>query len=83
MSASAPALSVLDREFLTIRSRLLELAAALDRVDRAGDTSSDPRRDNIHRSLELLARGGSGRAEQVQMLFSLPYKEDWRKEYGV
>jgi len=70
---------VLDREFLGIRSRLLDLAAALDRVDRASRTPPaadpripDPRIDQIRRSLGVLAGGDPRRAEQVQQIFSLP-----------
>ena len=48
--------SVLDREFLGIRCRLIELAAALDRIDRAADAvADDARRLQIRRSLEILA----------------------------
>ena len=66
----------LDREFLGIRCRLIELAATLDRIDRATDSAaSDPRLAQIRRSLEILVAGAPNRAEQVQMLFSLPYEK--------
>jgi hypothetical protein len=61
----------LDREFLDIRCRLIALAAALDRVDRAKDSTGDPRLPQIRRSLEILAADGPERAERVQMVFSL------------
>jgi hypothetical protein len=60
----------LDREFLGIRCRLIELAAGLDRIDRAGDSTGDPRIVQIRRSLEVLGGDAAGRAEQVQMVFS-------------
>lgn len=65
----------LDREFLSIRSRLLDIASALDRVSAAGD---DPRMRQIHDALRAVADESDGRASRVQMLFSLPYEEDWR-----
>jgi hypothetical protein len=75
---------VLDREFLTIRARLVDLAAALDRIDRAeGSAADDPRVEKIRRGLGVLAGKAAGRAEQVQMIFSLPYKDDWQKQYGL
>jgi hypothetical protein len=78
MPASIAAPVSLDREFLGIRCRLIELAAALDRIDRAGDSAAgDPRTAQIRRSLEVLAGGGPHRAEQVQMVFSLPYEKGW------
>jgi hypothetical protein len=84
MSQSPTAAGVLDREFLAMRSRLVDLAAALDRIDRAqGPVAADPRIERIRRSLGVLAGDSPGRAEQVQMIFSLPYKEDWRQQYGV
>jgi hypothetical protein len=67
------AAKVLDREFLGIRCRLIELAAALDRIDRAkGAVAGDPRWLQIRRSLDMLATSATGRAEGVEMLFSLP-----------
>ena len=66
--------NMLDVEFLGIRCRLVELAAALDRIDRAGSSADgDPRMAQIRRSFEILAADAPQRAEQVQMVFSLPY----------
>jgi hypothetical protein len=80
MTAPASALDVLNREFLPLRGKLIEVAAALDRVDRAGGAPDDPRIGQIRRSLELLAqpRESPDRAEQVQRIFSLPYDPHWR-----
>jgi hypothetical protein len=79
MPTGSRAANVMDREFLGIRGRLIELAAALDRIDRAeGAASGDPRREQIRRSLEILAAGVSNRTEQVQLEFSLAYDEKWQ-----
>lgn len=80
MTDATTALAVLNREFLTVRSKLVDVAAALDRIGRAGGACDDPRVDQIRRSLELLAqpRETADRAEQVQMIFSLPYDPNWR-----
>lgn len=82
---STPAASeVLNREFLEIRAKILELAAALDRLDRAdGDVSADPRMERICRGLAAVSAGGSERAETVQMIFSLAYQEGWQREFGT
>ncbi len=75
------AAELLDREFLTVRAKLIDLAAALDRFDRAeGTVADDPRIDQIRQSLQLLSGKASDRAEQVQLIFSLPYREDWQKD---
>jgi hypothetical protein len=78
------ATEVLDREFLEVRARLIDVAAALDRIDRAeGSVKNDPRLDQIRRAVEVLAGDTPGRAERVQSLFSLPYQEDWRDDYSL
>lgn len=80
MTDATTALAVLNREFLSVRSKLIDVAAALDRIGRAGGACDDPRVDQIRRSLRLLAqpRETADRAEQVQMIFSLPYDPNWR-----
>ncbi len=78
------AAEVLNREFLEIRAKVLELAAALDRLERAqGDLGDDPRLQRIHEALELLGQPGHDRAEQVQLVFSRAYDENWQTEYKV
>jgi len=78
------ALDVLSREFLGMRCRLLDLAAAMDRVGRAaGQTTDDPRWQQLQQALAVLASPDGNRAERVQMTFSLPYVENWRRDYAV
>jgi hypothetical protein len=79
-SVPTAAAQVLDREFLTIRGKLLEVAAALDRIDRGtGSAASDPRLEKIRDTLAIMAKGGD-RAEHLQMIFSLPYDAKWRRK---
>ena len=81
---NSTALDVFNREFLTIRCRLVDLAAALDRVDRAdGQVTDDPRWRQLQQALGEIASPDGNRAERVQMAFSLPYSEDWRRQYGI
>lgn len=75
---------VLEREFLEMRAKLLELAAGLDRLDRAsGDVEADPRLGQIEQALEVLGSGEPGRAERVQMIFSLAFDETWRDAFEL
>jgi hypothetical protein len=75
------AAQVLDREFLSIRCRLLDLAAAMDRVDRtAGQVNDDGRWQQIHQAIGAIASPNGNRAEQAQLVFSLSYSENWRRE---
>jgi hypothetical protein len=72
--------AVLNREFLEIRSRILDLAAALDRIDRAPDSPAhhpDRRLAQLRQAIEALLVPDPGRAETVQRLFSLDYDPSW------
>jgi len=71
---------VLDQFYLEARSRTLDLAATLDRLDRGAGVetiASDPRLTRLQKALELLLRSGTGRAEAVQKVFSLDYDAAW------
>ncbi|MCE9605901.1 MAG: hypothetical protein K8U03_13475 [Planctomycetia bacterium] len=75
---------ILNRDFLEVRAKILELAACLDRLERAdGSVTDDPRMKQIHQGLTALDAVGAKRAEQVQLLFSLPYDEAWRKKWEL
>lgn len=81
MPSLQTATAVLDRHYIEIRHRLLDLAAGLDRIDRGRDHAAiadDPRLDRIRSALWLLNDGASDRAERVQLLFSEPYDPQWR-----
>ncbi len=73
---------VLNREFLEIRARLLQIAASLDRLDRAkGSVTGDPRLQTIRQTLAILADSRTDRAEKIQLLFSRPYEADWKAAF--
>lgn len=81
---SPPIAEVLNREFLEMRARILELAAALDRLDRAaGSAAADVRFVRLRKGLAALVDAGADRAEQVQMIFSLPYEAGWQDKLQV
>jgi hypothetical protein len=70
---------VLDREFLEVRARILQVGASLDRLGRAeGNVAHDARLGKIHAALAILADGRPDRAERIQLLFSRPYDEHWQ-----
>jgi len=84
MSIPMAAPDVLEREFLGIRARLLEVAASLDRIDRAeGNTADDRRLALIRQALEVLLSPAGDRAEQVQLLFSRGYDDDWQRKFDI
>lgn len=83
MSAPPAASAVLDRVYLEVRAKLLEIAACLDRIERAEGAAAaraDARWGQLERGIEILKRSGFDRAEQIQMLFSDPYVPNWSRK---
>ena len=73
---------ILNREFFEIRCKILELAASFDRLARSvGSVAGDRRLDLIHEALDVLQGSQPDRAEQIQLLFSRPYDDDWQREF--
>ncbi len=75
-----PAEQALDAYYLDARSKVLELAAILDRVGRgagATDAAADPRLRRVAAAIRLLLGDAGGRAEAVQRVFSLEYDAGW------
>ncbi len=75
--------ATLDRFFLEMRSRVLDVAAALDRVDAAAPLSldggaEDARLIKLRESLRILHDCGRDRAERVLLVFSDAYDPAWR-----
>lgn len=75
---------VLADEFFLARSKILDLAAMLDRLERAdGSVDDHARRALLQRALEILLDDQDDKAGRVQLLMSRPYDPDWRKTYGL
>jgi hypothetical protein len=74
--------AALETFFLEARSKLLDLAAILDRIGRGAAVSAvedDPRLAKIRQALEVLHDQSGGRAERIQKLFSLDYDPSWER----
>lgn len=83
MPSPQSARQILDRHYLEIRSKILDLAASLDRIDRAEEKpeiADDPRVAKLQSGIQLLLAKTNNRAEQVQMLFSDTYTPNWMKK---
>ncbi len=76
-----PAPAALDAYFLEARSKLLDLAAILDRIGRGSGANGaeDPRLSRVRQALEVLCDESGGRAERVQRIFSLEYDPAWER----
>lgn len=71
---------VLDRYFPEVRARLIEVAAVMDRLNRANEQSGtstvdDERLAMLNESLKVLAEDSTApdKAERIQMIFSDPH----------
>jgi hypothetical protein len=82
VKTASDAEAVLTREQFKIRAKLIEIAAILDRIDRAGgDVAHDARMLEIRKSLKVLSaeNGGSDRSAQIQMIYSREFDSQWKK----
>ncbi|MAT69318.1 MAG: hypothetical protein CMJ58_07300 [Planctomycetaceae bacterium] len=85
-----PVAATFENEFLPVRAKLLEVAAALDRLDRGAgelDEAAAARRALLVDAVQLLAQScdatHTDRAERLQLLFSRAYDADWRQAFEV
>ncbi len=75
---------ILDRQFLVMRAKILELAADLDRLDRAGEIAAeDSRLGKLREALQVLLDEAPQRAAHVQQIFSRDYDPQWTTNLGV
>ncbi len=71
---------VLDRYFLEMRCKVLDVAAALDRIERAAGGAAvlqDPRVDRLKKATQVLFDARPDRAQRVLMIFSDEYEPAW------
>jgi hypothetical protein len=72
---------LIDEYFIENRTRLLDIAAFLDRLDRAEDSAAeqDFRMRAFREALGVLCEGESARTEKAQRIFSDPTTEPLEK----
>ena len=72
--------AIIDREFLDIRSKVLQIGASLDRIERAGGNLAESSKTKLLlQTIEILLDGSPDRAERIQLLCSRPYDPNWVK----
>ncbi len=78
---------IFNETYLSTRAKLLEIAATLDRLDRAsaGSSLDDPRRAIVDEAIQILLTdtAEADRAQRLQQLFSRPYDSQWRSTLEV
>ena len=76
---------IIDEYFIENRTRVLDLAAYLDRLDRSADgesPSADFRMQALERALRVLISNDPEKIHQIQMIFSDPSTEPKPKLEG-
>ena len=80
---------ICNETFLESRAKLLEVAANLDRIDRAVadgsmlSSESQTQRQTITEAIEILLSSQPDRAARLQHLFSRKYDSDWRQKMQI
>jgi len=80
MTATRSAQEILEQDFLDIRCLILDLAAALDRIERGEGAETVAHHEQmklLQGGLDILKVDGPERAEKVQLHFSDQYEEGW------
>jgi hypothetical protein len=73
---------ILDTTFLEIRAKILEIAAAFDRIERADvsqTVETQPKWQQLQGAVRIVQEGAGNRAEQIQLHFSDPYDAHWEQ----
>ena len=71
---------ILDQTFLEIRAKILEVAAAFDRIERADasqNVDTHPQWQQLQSAVRIVHDVSGNRAEQIQLHFSDPYDAKW------
>ena len=78
---------ILDESFLDVRAKLIEVAATLDRIQRAsadgGGLADDTRRQKLDAAIRVLLESTPDRSAKLQQLFSRLYDSHWREEMNL
>jgi hypothetical protein len=71
-------------EFLIARAKILELAATLDRIERAsGDIEDSKQMQLIAHGLQILCDDEVEKAKRVQLLMSRQYDPHWQQQMSM
>ncbi len=73
---------IVEREFLELRARLLDLAASLDRIRRA-EGPPDERMRVFESGLSILLDDTEDKARRIQELYSRQYSDRWREQMNL
>ena len=76
---------ILESDYLPVRAKIIEIAAALDRLELASGELDHARFKQLSDALAILQQPAAAgdRAEQIQRLFSRDFSDQWRSEFEI
>ena len=82
--AERSAQQIVAEDFMIARARIVELAAVLDRIDRAaGDVNDSKNMLLLVQGLHILCDVEAEKAKRVQLLMSRQYDPQWQTQMSI
>ena len=82
--AERPAQQIVAEDFMIARARIVELAATLDRIERAaGDVNDSKSMLRLVQGMHILCDDEVEKAKRVQLLMSRQYDPQWQTQMSL
>jgi len=84
ISAERSAQQIVAEDFMIARARIVELAATLDRIERAtGDVDDSKNMQLLMQGMHILCDDEVEKAKRVQLLMSRQYDPQWQAQMSI
>ena len=84
ISAERSAQQIVAEDFMIARARIVELAATLDRIERAtGDVDDSKNMQLLMQGMHILCDDEVEKAKRVQLLMSRQYDPQWQTQMSI
>jgi len=84
ITAERSAQQIVAEDFMIARARIVELAATLDRIERAtGDVDDSKNMQLLMQGMHILCDDEVEKAKRVQLLMSRQYDPQWQTQMSI
>ena len=84
ITAERTAQQIVAEDFMIARARIVELAATLDRIERAtGDVDDSKNMQLLMQGMHILCDDEVEKAKRVQLLMSRQYDPQWQAQMSI
>ena len=84
ITAERSAQQIVAEDFMIARARIVELAATLDRIERAtGDVDDSKNMQLLMQGMHILCDDEVEKAKRVQLLMSRQYDPQWQAQMSI